>query len=68
MTWGPVARIVVRYGAGALVALGIFGAVSEKQIASDPDLIWLAEILIGLVASGATEAWYYLARKFGWQT
>ena len=61
-----VVRIVLRYVAAALVAKGVFTSADGGALATDPDLINLVEVGLGLVIGGATEWWYVLARKFGW--
>lgn len=61
-----LARIILRYGAGALVAHGFLS--DDGLLSSDPDVLRLVEAGIGLGLSGATEAWYYIARKLGCAT
>ena len=58
---GPVARILLRYvGAALLTKAGL-------QIdVTDPDISSLVEFVLGAVISGASELWWYLARKYGW--
>lgn len=57
-----IARIVARYLAGGLVAVGIIAAGSEAQIATDPEVL----LIIGGVIGAATEGLYAVARKRGW--
>ena len=57
-----LARIIARYLAGALVAVGAIAAGTEAQIAADPEVLM---ILGGVLAAG-TEALYALARARGW--
>lgn len=59
-----VARIVLRYVAGALVGWGLLGAEAGYQIGSDPDLA----ILLGMGIGAITEGAYLIARKRGWVT
>lgn len=62
-----VARIVLRYAAGALVIKGILPEETGAQIAGDADILNILEVGLGLGIGAVTEAWYFLARKFGWQ-
>jgi len=66
MDLAPLARIIVRYAAGALVAKGIFPADTGSTLAVDPDVINYVNVGLGLALGGATEFYYWLARRFGW--
>lgn len=59
-----IARIVLRYLAGALVIKGLLP--EDSGIATDPDVLNVVEVTLGLAIGGVTEGWYWLARKFGW--
>lgn len=61
-----VARIVLRYGAGALVAKGLLDADTAAGLSSDQDLIAVAQVAAGAAIGVGTEVAYWLARKFGW--
>lgn len=61
-----VARIILRYAAGALVIKGLLPEETGTQIASDADILGILEMGLGLGIGVATEVWYYFARKFGW--
>jgi len=61
---GPIARIILRYAAAALVTYGIVPIEVGAQIAVDPDLIALA----GLALAALVEVGYALARNRGWAT
>lgn len=61
-----VARIALRYVAAALVAKGVFTSADGTMLATDADLLNLFEIGLGVAVGGATELWYWAARKFGW--
>lgn len=61
-----VARIVLRYGAGALVAKGLLDADTAAGISSDQDLVAIAQVAAGAAIGVGTEFAYWLARKFGW--
>lgn len=63
-----LARIILRYVAAALVAKGVFSTDVGATLAGDMDIQGVAEIVVGLVASGAAESWYALAKRFGWST
>lgn len=63
-----LARIVLRYFAMALVMWGFLAPADRQVVATDPDLAGLLEIGIGLSISVLTEAWYALARRYGWST
>ncbi|WP_313666298.1 hypothetical protein [Shinella sp.] len=59
-----IARILLRYGAGALVALGLVDADIASQIGADPDLL----VLVGAGVALAVEMAYATAKKLGWAT
>lgn len=63
-----LARIVLRYFAMALVMWGFLAPADRQVVATDPDLAGLLKIGIGLSISVLTEAWYALARRYGWST
>lgn len=61
MNWAPLARIVLRYIAGA----GVGGSIAlGDQLAADPDLVLAVSLAIGAVV----EAGYTLAKRKGWAT
>ena len=37
------------------------------QLSNDPDVVAVATVLATMLVGAATEAAYYLARKFGWE-
>jgi GTP cyclohydrolase III len=61
---GPIARIVLRYAAAALVTYGVISEDIGNQIATDPDLL----MIVGLGLGAAAEAAYALAKKRGGAT
>lgn len=61
-----IIRIVLRYGAGFLVARGLLGADDASAISTDPDVQMAIEAGTGLVLGGISETWLWLAHKFGW--
>lgn len=63
-----LARILLRYGAGALVAWGLLTADLGAMLSTDPEVITYTQFAIGVVAAGVAEGWYWLAKKFGWGT
>jgi len=63
---GAIIRIGLRYGAGFLVARGLLGESDGNMLASDPEVAALIETGVGLAIGVTSEAWYYLAKRFGW--
>jgi hypothetical protein len=61
---GPISRIILRYGVGAMVAYGLIEADLGNQIAVDPDLIAMVGLGIGAMVEGG----YVLAKRKGWAT
>ena len=61
---GPLTRILLRYGAGALVAWGVLSPDLGGALAVDPDVLALAGIAVGF----AVEGYYWLAKRQGWAT
>lgn len=59
-------RIALRYGAGILVAKGILAPEVGTDLASDPDVLQVAQIGAGLLAGVVSECWYFFARRLGW--
>lgn len=62
-----ITRIALRYIAGALVVRGFLGSDDAAAFTSDPDIQMAIEAGLGLAIAGATEAWHWAARKFGWE-
>lgn len=60
---GPIARVLLRYIGGALVA-----KAGLSVDVNDPDVVNVSIFVVGAVCSVAAEGWYYLARRFGWST
>lgn len=65
---GVVVRIILRYGAGFLVAKGLLSPEDGSTFAVDPDLAQMLEIGIGFGIGAATEAYYAIAKRLGWAT
>lgn len=59
-----IARIVLRYAAGALVAAGYMDADLGNQIGADPDLL----IIVGAGLGVAVELAFAFAKRRGWAT
>lgn len=61
-----LARILLRYGAGAVLGSALlhrFG-LDPSALANDPDV----QLLVAAGIAGVAEAWTWLAHKFGWPT
>ena len=65
---GPLSRIIIRYGVGALVMYNVITADQGAIVSSDPDLPTLLEIGLSALPGVAMEAWYWLAKRYGWPT
>lgn len=59
INWGPVARIILRYGVGYFA-----GSATGEALALDPDIVLILSLAIGFAVEGA----YTLAKKRGWAT
>ncbi len=57
-----IARIVLRYGSGALVAYGVIPRETGAELAMDPEMAMILGAVLGLAAEG----FYFLARRWGW--
>lgn len=64
MTYLPIARIVLRYIIGALLAYGWISADAADMLAVDPDIA----ILIAGLLSAVVEGGYALAKRRGGAT
>lgn len=65
---GLIARLLLRYGIGALLAVGLLSPDLGGQLQADRDVLQFVEISVGLIGPVIVEGFYFLARKFGWQT
>jgi hypothetical protein len=65
---GVIVRILLRYGAGFLVAKGLLSPEDGSTFAVDPDLARFLEMGIGASIGAVTEAYYFFAKKWGWAT
>lgn len=59
MNYAPIARIILRYGVGAII-----GASQAELLAGDPDIVSMVALAVG----AAVEAAYVLAKRKGWAT
>jgi hypothetical protein len=59
MNFGPLARIILRYGIGYLA-----GSQIGEQLALDPDIV----LIVSLGLGAAVEVAYVLAKRKGWAT
>lgn len=63
-----LARILLRYGAGMLAAVGVLSDDVAATLAVDPDVLGIVSTILGLAMAAASEGWYALAKRFGWKT
>lgn len=61
-----IARIILRYGAGFLVAKGLLAPEAGAQLSTDPDVQMLIQVGAGGVAFVVSECWYFFAKRVGW--
>lgn len=59
MNYGPIARIILRYGVGAVI-----GMAQAELMAADPDLVTVVALAVGAFVEGA----YAIAKRKGWAT
>ena len=59
MNFGPLARILLRYGIGYLA-----GSQVGEALAMDPDAVLVLSLALGALVEGA----YSLAKRKGWAT
>lgn len=62
MQYMPIARIALRYLAGALAAYGLIGAETGEYLAADPDLTL---VVAGVLAAVVEGAYAYAKRRGG---
>jgi len=59
MNFGPLARIILRYGIGYMA-----GSQAGEALAMDPDAVLVLSLALGAAVEGA----YALAKRKGWAT
>lgn len=62
----PIARILARYIAGAIGALGLAGVTNAEFLGESPELIDIIQLAVGGILTVTVEWVYYLANKRGW--
>jgi preprotein translocase subunit Sec61beta len=60
----PIARILLRYLAGGLVAFGIIAPEDAQIIHTDPEIVMAVGLALGAIVEGV----YALAKRKGWAT
>ncbi|ARO15046.1 hypothetical protein BVG79_01702 [Ketogulonicigenium robustum] len=68
MNAAPLARILLRYIAAAMITYGLAPREGAMLIANDPELADLLAIALGAIIAAAAEGYYALAKRFGWRT
>ena len=63
-----IIRIALRYLAGVLIAKGLLAPEEGMSITTDPDVAMALQIAAGALAGAVSEAWFWLAKRFGWAT
>lgn len=58
-------RIILRYVAAALVTYGLMTSDIGSKVGADPDILIALEVGLGAAIAGLTEAWYFLAKRWG---
>jgi hypothetical protein len=62
----PLVRILLRYLSGLLVMKGLISTGMGTELATDPDLMAILELVFGSAFAVAAEWWYVLAKRWGW--
>jgi len=60
----PVSRIILRYGSGALVSIGLLQPDVAAAVGADPDL----PVVVGMMIAVGTEVGYTIAKRRGGAT
>jgi hypothetical protein len=63
-----IARIILRYISGALVAYGLLAPDDASALAFDHQLVADVAIGVGAVLTFAVEGFYWFAKRAGWRT
>lgn len=64
----PLARVLLRYVAGALAGYGIAVNAAGYVLADDPDMVFLVSCGLSALFGAVVEGFYALAKKRGWST
>lgn len=59
MSYAPFVRILLRYGAMALVSHGLL----VPDLSADTDMIAIGEIVIGSLVAAGAEFWHWIVLK-----
>lgn len=65
---GPISRILLRVLVGILVGKAWFSPEDANALTSDPEIAAMIEAGLAAAIWAATEGWYWLAKRMGWQT
>ncbi len=65
---GLIARIILRYVAGALIARGLLAPADGDWLNGDPDLMEAVTAGVGFAIMTGTEIAYRVAKRLGWRT
>lgn len=60
---GPLIRIILRYGVGAIIGYEV-----ANHLADDPDVMAVATVAATFAVGVITEGCYMIAKRFGWRT
>lgn len=66
--FAPVTRIAFRYLAMYVALKGFLPEDLAMEISKDPDFMALFNMGVGAVIGLVNEGWYFLAKKYGWNT
>ena len=65
---GPIARIILRYVAAALVTYGLVDENTGRMISGDADLLAVIQVALGAGIVIVTEGYYWAAKRYDWAT
>lgn len=65
---GALARILARYGVGALALWGVVSPGMAEAVASDPDVQLVLNVALAAAVSVVVEGYYKVAKHMGWPT
>ncbi len=63
-----LARILLRYGAGAMAAIFLLSDDVAHRISTDPDVVQLVSLCLAFIGAVLSESLYVMAKRFGWRT